>query len=151
MKTRGDHNKIPASACLVLAASKSPPVIRDLHVNNFSFDSYRPYRRRSRCELRRVVAGDAKDCYAREPRNGLLEQPNQFPAQLWKIKKHPGQIAARAREAFDISQLNGIALQVYPNDRNAARCVPSRNNRLWSVCENDVHFEPNKIASSLIH
>jgi ABC-type uncharacterized transport system substrate-binding protein len=50
--------------------------------------------------LRRVEVRDAKDCYAREPGNNLLEQPNLFPAQLRKIKKSPGQIAVRGLLAY---------------------------------------------------
>jgi hypothetical protein len=65
--------------------------------------------------------------------------------QLPKIKKHPGQIAAWVCKALDVSHRNGIALHVYHNGRNAARCVPGRGNRLWMSCEYDVHFEPNKI------
>jgi len=63
-------------------------------------------------QIARVKAGDAKDCYAREPGNDLFEQPNLFPVQLREIKKHSRHIAARVRKALDISFRNRIALQV---------------------------------------
>jgi hypothetical protein len=37
--------------------------------------------------LWRVEARDAKNCYTREMRNDLFEQPHVFPAQLRDIKK----------------------------------------------------------------
>jgi hypothetical protein len=43
-------------------------VIRDSHFHNFSVERERPYRRLRRCELRRVEAWDAEDCYTRETR-----------------------------------------------------------------------------------
>src|SRR6516162_6220473 len=87
-------------------------VIRDSHFHNFSFEREGPYRRLRRCELRRVEAGDAKNCYTREPRNDLFEQPHLFPAQLRDVKKHSRHIAARARKTLDISLRNRIALQI---------------------------------------
>src|SRR5262249_49769500 len=81
----------------------------------------------------------------------ILEQSYLLPAQLRKIKKYPSQVAAWVREAFDISLRNGIALQVYPNGRNGARCIPGCDYRLWSCCDNDVHFAPNKVTCSLLH
>ena len=55
-------------------------VIRAPHFQNFSFKREHPYRHLGRCKLCRVEAGDTNNCYAREPRNDLLEQPNLFPA-----------------------------------------------------------------------
>jgi hypothetical protein len=49
-------------------------VIRDPHLQNLSLNPGRPRRRFSCHELQRVEAGDAKNCYAREPGNDFLEQ-----------------------------------------------------------------------------
>jgi hypothetical protein len=87
-------------------------VIRDPHFHNFSIKRERPCRRLRRCELQRVEARDAKDCYTREPRNDLFEQPPLFPNQLWDIKKHSRHIAAWAGKTLDISLRNRIALQI---------------------------------------
>src|SRR5215469_8300115 len=87
-------------------------VIRDLHFHNFSFERERPCRRLRRCELRRVEARDAKNCYTREPRNDLFEQPHLFPAQLRDIEKHSRHIAAWARKTLDVSLRKGIVLQI---------------------------------------
>ena len=46
----------------------------------FSFKRERPHRRVGCCKLRRVMAGDAKDCYAKEPGIDLFEQLHLFPA-----------------------------------------------------------------------
>ena len=86
--------------------------IGDPHFHNFSFEPERPRRRLGCCKLRRVKVGDAKDCYARELGNNLLEQPNLLPAQLGKIKKHPRKIAARARKALDVPFRKRIAFQI---------------------------------------
>jgi hypothetical protein len=75
---RGDDNKIRASTCLVRAVSKAGHP-RHSHFHNFSFERERPSGRLRRCELRRVEARDAKNCYAREPRNDLFEQAHLFP------------------------------------------------------------------------
>src|SRR6516225_2238173 len=85
-------------------------VIRDSHFYNFGFERERPCRRLRRCELRRVEARHAKDCYTREMRNDLFEQAHLFPAQLRDIKKHSCHIAAWARKTLDISFRNRIAL-----------------------------------------
>jgi hypothetical protein len=47
----------------------------------------------------------------REPGNDLFEQPHLFPAQLRKIKKYSGHIAAGTREALDIAERE-IAFQI---------------------------------------
>ena len=51
-------------------------VIGDPHFYDFSFECERPHHRLGRGKLRSVKAVDAKDCYAREPGNDLLEQPH---------------------------------------------------------------------------
>jgi hypothetical protein len=124
-------------------------VIGGPHFHNFSFERKRSHRRLGSCKLRRVKAGDAKDCYAREPGNDLFEQPYLFPAQLREIKKHSRHIAAWARKTFDIPLRNRIALQIQRNDRNAGRCIPGSDNRFRSCRENDVHFATNQIARKL--
>src|SRR5215467_10517960 len=119
-------------------------IVRDSHFHNFSFERERPYRRLRRCELRRVEAWDAKDCYTREPRNDLFEQAHLFPAQLREIKKHSRHIAAWARKTLDISLGNRIALQIMRDDRNAGRGVPGCDHPVWSYRENDIHIQPNQ-------
>jgi hypothetical protein len=87
-------------------------VIRDLHFHKFSFERERLDRRLCCGELRRVETRDAKNCYAREARNNLFEQPHLFPAQLRDVKKHFRHIAAWARKTLDISLRKWIALQI---------------------------------------
>ena len=65
-------------------------VIRDSHFDNFSFERERPYRRCRRCELRRVEAQDAKDCYTRETGNDLFEQRTCFPLNSGISRNIPG-------------------------------------------------------------
>ena len=74
-----------------------------------------------------------------------------FRTQLWKIKKYPGEISTRAREALDIPHGNGIALQISSNNRNACSRTPGRCTPLWSVCVDDVHFASNNVTRSLLH
>jgi hypothetical protein len=71
--TRGIAPKYRLQHALFEQTPRHARVIRDLHFDNFSFERERPYRLLCRRKLKRVEAGDAKDCYAREPWNNLFE------------------------------------------------------------------------------
>ena len=141
---------MPASTCRALAASMAPsksPGTRTSIVSAPTLNARAAVS--SRFKLRRVEAGNAKDCDTRGVGNNLFEQPKLLPDQLRDIKKHSRNVAARAGKTPDISLRDRIALQIYPDDRNADRGIAGSGERRWSRRENDSHIEPNQIGRSL--
>ena len=124
-------------------------LIGNPHLQNFSFNPDGSCRRLSCYELQRVEVGDAKDCYAREPGNDFFEQHQLLATQLRDIQKHSRDIATWARKARYISLRNGIALQIYSNDRNAGRGFAHSGNRRRGCRENGVYITANQIGRSL--
>jgi hypothetical protein len=53
----------------------------------FSFKRERPHRRVGCCKLRRVMAGDAKDCYAKEPGMISLSSSTCFPLNSGRSRR----------------------------------------------------------------
>jgi hypothetical protein len=79
VNTRGDDNRMPASTCLIRAASKACSKIGDPHFYDFSFECERPHHRLGRGKLRRVKAGMPKIAL-RESRGTISSSnPTCFP------------------------------------------------------------------------
>ena len=63
-----------------------------------------------------------------------------------EAREQRGELPVNSVWFWGAGRLTDGPLQARPGAR-----VPGRGNRLWIWCEYDVHFEPNKIAGSLLH
>src|SRR5262249_28285970 len=118
------------------------------------FYALRPHRDRSRrglrrCKLRRVDLRISENCYAGYLRKHFLEQLHLLSAQLWKVQKHSRDIAAGTGKTLNKAHCYGVALEIYPDDRNDSGFVLSSYQCFRASSENDVDMEPNQLRRAL--